>query len=57
MRIVVLLLLIVNFTFFVYTRIDESRRDSQPSIVTRFRELQTQSSGTDLKVGACPIPS
>ena len=29
-------------------------RDPQQGVVARFRELQTQYSGSDLRVGACP---
>ena len=32
-------------------------RDPQQGIVTRFKELQTQYSGSDLRVGACPTAS
>lgn len=32
-------------------------RDPQQSVVTRFKELQTHYSGSDLKVGACPTAS
>ncbi|HEY2819194.1 MAG TPA: SPOR domain-containing protein [Casimicrobiaceae bacterium] len=32
-------------------------RDPQQSVVTRFKELQLQYSGSDLKVGACPTAS
>jgi len=32
-------------------------RDPQQNVVTRFRELQLQYSGSDLKVGACPTAS
>ena len=32
-------------------------RDPQQNVVTRFRELQPQYSGSDLKVGACPAAS
>jgi hypothetical protein len=32
-------------------------RDPQQSVVTRFKELQPQYSGSDLKVGACPTSS
>jgi len=32
-------------------------RDPQQNVVTRFRELQPQYTGSDLKVGACPTTS
>jgi hypothetical protein len=32
-------------------------RDPQQSVVTRFKELQLQYSGSDLKVGVCPTAS
>ena len=32
-------------------------RDPQQGVVARFRELQTQYSGSDLRVGACPTAS
>ena len=32
-------------------------RDPQQTVVTRFKELQLQYSGSDLKVGACPTAS
>ena len=32
-------------------------RDPQQAVVTRFKELQLQYSGSDLKVGACPTAS
>jgi hypothetical protein len=32
-------------------------RDPQQSVMARFKELQLQYSGSDLKVGACPTAS
>ncbi|HEY3180435.1 MAG TPA: hypothetical protein VGL25_16325 [Casimicrobiaceae bacterium] len=32
-------------------------RDPQQGVVSRFKELQTQYSGSDLRIGACPTAS